>query len=87
MIEKQCPACGRKRGVREIDTSIYECPKCHAIFGKCYLGESYKYVLPYFTKEEPKETRYFDFLCLSSKGIIRRHGWFDVATRRIVQVG
>ncbi len=83
-----CPACGRKKGIREIGVDIYECPKCRAIFGKCYLGESYKYVLPYFAPpgEEEEPVRYFDFLCLSSRGIVRRHGWCD-AKGRIVQIG
>ena len=89
MIYTHCPACGgRKRRKTEIP-GVYECmrKKCKAIFGKCSLGESYKLVLPYFTTEEPTETRYFDLYCLSSKGVIRRHGWYDPVTKKIVQLG
>ena len=85
-----CPACNRKRGIKEIEWNlIYECPKCGAVFGTCYLGDSYKYVLPFFVDQEPdpETVRYFDFTCVGAEGITRRHGWFDPATKRIVQVG
>jgi hypothetical protein len=31
--------------------------------------------------------RYFDFTTIGSAGIDRRHGWFDVESRRVVQIG
>jgi len=86
----QCPCCGRKRGIKSIGTGfVLECPKCKALFSNTiYLGDSYKYVLLYWdTEDHPKTIRYFDFRCLSSKGIVRRHGWFNPKTRRIVQTG
>ena len=84
----KCPACSKIRGVKSIAIGIYECPKCNAIFGQCYLGDSYKYVLPRFDKSIDKvEERYFDFLCAGSQGITRRHGWFNPATKCLTQVG
>lgn len=84
-----CRGCGSKRGQKEIESQIYQCGKCGAIYGTTYLGDSYKYVLPNMTSRVvfPEDLRYYDFTCLSSKGIIRRHGWYDVTSKLIVQVG
>ena len=90
-----CPCCCKTVTVREMSTNfggvlgIRQCAKCGAIFGTCYLGESYTLVLPYWAPENvtPEATRYFDFQTLGSKGIGRRHGWYDTATKRIVQTG
>ena len=87
----RCPACDHKRGLRPIDGSITirTCPKCGAIFGQCYLGESYEIVLPYMHPDPPppEECRYFDFLTIGSRGIDRRHGWYDPRTKLITQIG
>lgn len=92
-----CPACSHGKAYRAKEYypglttgfSIYVCAQCEALHGTCYLGDSYALVLPYFHKgpEKPEDTRYFDFECLGSKGITRRHGWYHVGTRRITQVG
>jgi ribosomal protein L37AE/L43A len=85
-----CPACSHKL-VRAVEgaTQLYRCAKCEAIFGNCYLGDSYTHVLPFMVAAEPPadQIRYFDFTCLGSAGITRRHGWYDTASKRIVQVG
>ena len=54
-----------------------------------YLGESYELVLPEFETGETarEDLRYYDLTCLGSKGLTRRHGWYNRRTRRIVQVG
>jgi len=85
----KCPGCNNQRGNKQIGNLIYECAKCNGIFGECYLGESYNYVLPYMTEKTVPitQTRYYDFTCLSSKGIIRRHGWFDPESKLITQIG
>lgn len=85
-----CPACSEKLAYQvEGHTQIYRCAKCEAIYGSCYLGDSYSLVLPYMVKEDPpaEQTRYYDLDCLGSKGITRRHGWYDPQTKLIVQVG
>jgi hypothetical protein len=95
-----CPACSHTRGTTyqpkpELRAGgsgafVYECGACEAVFSNnMYLGESYEIVLPFMTSEDVPQDRqrYFDFTCLGSKGITRRHGWFDVETKRIVQVG
>jgi DNA-directed RNA polymerase subunit RPC12/RpoP len=85
-----CPACShRLASLVEGQHSIYRCAKCEAIYGSCYLGDSYSLVLPYMTRKEPPagQIRYFNFDCIGSKGLTRRHGWYDPATKLIVQVG
>lgn len=84
-----CPACSCKKSKATKHHGVVECAKCGAVYGECYLGESYEFVLPFWVEAEPpaERTRYFDLTTLGSKGIERRHGWFDLATKRIVQVG
>ncbi len=89
-----CPACSATHP-QEVETDgvrHWRCRKCEAIFSDTiYLGESYTLVRPFLhpTPQEvpPEGARYFDFLALGSKGVRRRHGWFDLLTRLIVQVG
>ena len=85
----ECPGCSNKRGNKRVEGLIFTCAKCGAIFGQTYLGDSYKYVKPFMTSEAvPVErTRYYDFDCLPSKGLVRRHGWYDTETGMITQVG
>lgn len=83
-----CPACSSKRIT--FFGQAYRCKKCDAIFSETiYLGDSYSLVKPWFAKDpvDPKKLRYFDFTCLGSEGITRRHGWFDPETRLVHQVG
>lgn len=85
-----CPACNHKKS-RRVSILVERCTQCEAIFNRApmSLGDSYKYVLPRFTHEETPidRQRHFDFQCLSSEGLIRRHGWFDPETRLITQTG
>ncbi len=88
--ETKCPACSSEKRKATKVIGIWECQNCGAIFGTCYLGQSYEFVLPFFVKEEPpaEETRYYDLTCLASGNKIqRRHGWYHPATKGIVQVG
>lgn len=87
-----CPACSHKLVRATSRPQIYTCAKCDALFGDCYLGDSYTLVLPFMIPDSmepfpPDAMRYYDFTCLGSKGVTRRHGWYDPATRLIVQVG
>jgi len=83
-----CPACSSTKfstDARQINT----CGACGAIFAdNIYLGESYGIVKPFMSERlDIDGARYFDFTCLGSKGITRRHGWFDPETGLILQVG
>jgi len=86
----RCPACMR-HGAFKIKgyVTVYRCAHCGAIHGSCALGESYNLVLPEWHPhpDRVKREKYFDLHCFGSKNIVRRHGWFDPKTRRIVQVG
>lgn len=88
---KACRACDNVRGNQNVPghVTLYTCAKCNAIFGDCYLGDSYSFVKPFMTAAEvPAESqRYFDFSCLGSAGLTRRHGWYDPSTKLITQVG
>jgi hypothetical protein len=89
MHYETCPACSAKRRNRTTHPSVFECRRCGALYGTCYLGDSYGLVKPFFAAEPvPTERcRYFDFTTIGSAGIDRRHGWFDVQSRRVVQIG
>jgi len=88
-----CPACSHVRGNKADAKGVYTCKSCGGIFhnsGYLYLGDSYTYVLPQWDAEGAcriEDQRYFDLTVLGSKGIERRHGWFNPATKRITQVG
>lgn len=87
---KECPACGGKRTKADPERiQIRHCTRCEAIFGTCYLGDSYSLVLPYWADKEvaPEKLRYYDFTTLGSEGIGRRHGWYDPETRLTHQIG
>jgi len=90
-----CPCCNKKVTIKTLNTSykgiagVHECPKCGAVFGTCYKGDSYKVVKPWMATENvPFENCfYFDLTTLGSDGIDRFHGWADKNTRLVVQVG
>jgi hypothetical protein len=86
---EKCRLCGNRRGNKAIGVLLYRCAKCGALYGTCYLGESYQHVLPFLTSNDVPATewRYFDFTTLGSEGIEQRHGWFDPSTRHITQIG
>lgn len=94
-MENNCPGCGKAISNKTLNTNhlgvigVHECPKCKAVFGQCYKGDSYKIVKPYMSTENvPFENCfYYDLVTLGSAGIDRIHGWADKATRLIVQVG
>ncbi len=85
----ECPACSSTKAKPTKTIGVYTCSKCGAIFGECYRGESYAFVQPFFTKEEPpaERIRYYDFRVLGTNGVERRHGWYDTQTHLIVQTG
>lgn len=89
LTHTNCPACsGTKRTAHPTIIGIYSCKGCDAVYGECYLGQSYSIVLPYWNEDAGSENiRYFDFMTLGSKGIERRHGWYDRDTKKIVQTG
>lgn len=88
-----CPACNNTRGNKPFVNGtrtmhgVTTCGKCGAVFGTCYLGDSYTIVMPQWHAGESDNTFYFDLECLGSAGITRRHGWADRSSRRITQVG
>jgi len=85
-----CPACSSKRAIPvQGHAQLFTCAKCNGIYGTCYLGESYEFVLPFMASEPvpAEKLQYFDFTTLGSKGVSRRHGWFDPQTKLIHQIG
>jgi ribosomal protein L37AE/L43A len=89
MHDLECALCGKQAYRNASVAGVYVCESCGAIWGRCYLGESYKLVANRMvTTDPPRETwRYYDLTCLGSDGITRRHGWFEAGTGNIIQVG
>lgn len=85
----QCPACNGKRSSETAVHGVYKCRRCEAIFGQCYLGDSYLLVSPYMAAEPVpvEQLRFFDLTTLGSQGVRRSHGWYDPATKLVHQVG
>jgi len=84
-----CPACNGKRETKTAVAGVATCNGCGAIHGTCYKGDSYSLVLPQFTTDPAADerVRYYDLTVLGSKGIERRHGWYDPQTKLITQTG
>ena len=84
-----CPACDGKRRNATSHPTVFECRRCGALYGDCYLGDSHALVRPVLTGAAipPERCRYFDLTVLGSEGLGRRHGWYDPETRLMVQVG
>jgi hypothetical protein len=93
----ECPCCSHARGREYVNKEgrqipgVYVCAKCDGIHGQTYLGESYDIVSPFMataiSPEAEGNSTYYDLTCLGSKGMTRRHGWFDPATKLILQTG
>lgn len=86
----KCPACSSVKHEKHGEVSgVYVCRSCGAVHGQCYLGESYGLVQPYWHEgpSSPEQERYYDFETVGSKGLDRRHGWFNVESKRITQTG
>lgn len=97
----KCPNCAKKITLKVRNTAmrretsyknvigVFQCQHCQAVLGECYKGDSYSIVKPWFVKVDPpiESTRYYDLDVLGSNGVERRHGWFEVSTGLIVQVG
>ena len=87
-IYRECPACSGQGKV--VVGNILQCQRCQAIYGSCSRALSYEFVQPrwYRGLEEKAETRYFDFIVTNQFGETRRrHGWYDIHTKTITQVG
>lgn len=89
----ECPACSRIKGNASTTDSrgVDTCTACGCVFTTraIYLGDSGHYVLPFMTTTPPpiEQCRPFDLTTLGSAGLQRTHGWFDPATKLVVQVG
>lgn len=83
-----CPACNGSNDI-ELPGGLKECAYCGCLHGQTYLGESYRYVKPQMisSREADQRAKPFDITCLGSKGITRRHGFYDPKTKCITQVG
>lgn len=85
-----CPACSAPaHRPYPGQIGVYVCASCGCVHGNTYLGDSYSIVKPAFETlpDSMVEAKPFDLMCLGSKGIERRHGFFNPATRLITQVG
>lgn len=83
----KCPACGALG--KQIATQVFQCERCEAVYGTVYRGELHRYVIMQFFPGNvpPERERYFDFTVLGAHRIARVHGWYDIETKRVTQVG
>lgn len=88
-ITVSCPACSHETSRTTDRPTVYVCERCGCLHGRCYLGDSYTLVKPFFTTERVPHERQapYDLDCLGSQGMTRRHGFYDTQTRLITQVG
>lgn len=91
-LHDTCPACSAgfdRSRPSPLGLQLRDCGACGALYGTVYLGDSYAIVGPFLSRKPvpPERLRYFDFLCLGSEGITRRHGWFERGTGLLVQTG
>jgi uncharacterized paraquat-inducible protein A len=87
-----CPACGEVESRPMQVGGIRQCVACNAVFGECMYRDSLQFVLNWWcdgqTHVAPDDQRYYDFRGLDEYGQpYRRHGWYDIRTRRITQTG
>lgn len=91
-----CPACRHALSMDAVArpfqkvAGVFECDQCAAIFGKVLPGAGVYLVHEKWLADanEDTETRYFDLTTVSDGEVVsRRHGWYNPATRRIVQTG
>ena len=88
-----CPGCSKKVTVKTMNTAYKGvtgarcCPKCGAVFGTVYKGESYKLVKPWMGDGSFDNAFYYDLEVLGSDGITRRHGWADKDSLLVIQTG
>jgi len=87
----ECPGCSEPVSTgTKLGAGVVECAGCGGVISTyaIWLGDTYKYVS---NDWDPKGSfdgaRYYDFSYLGSKGLGRRHGWFNPATKGIVQTG
>ena len=89
-MKQNCPGCSEDvEGIQTKVAGVVLCPICEAVFGTCYLGESYQFVRPLMEEADDsmENSRYYDFTIIGPEGFERRHGWFNPDTRLVVQVG
>lgn len=83
----RCPACSGRRH-EQVSTLVYRCRRCHALHGVVYRWELSRYVILRFAGDSvpPERELYFDFIVLGSD-VRRVHGWYDVETKLLTQIG
>lgn len=92
-----CPACSGRSNIKYNDlATVYRCLTCSAIHGECSEHVSYSIVSSEWDTGNPPAEQwvYYDLRCRTKPGSpnfrfggFRRHGWFNPATKKIVQVG
>jgi hypothetical protein len=92
-----CPACGAGLHMRPNQLSgfgplsaVFRCRQCSAVFGVCTREEATELVIPAMSKEDapPEYWRCYDLQVFAGSQLLeRRHGWFDLRTRLILQIG
>lgn len=85
----KCVACSGELKQYKNKNDVQECVRCGGLHGHCYKGDFSEYVILQFATHDvrPEDMKYFDFELVGSKGVERVHGFFDVKTKKVVQIG
>ena len=92
-----CAACsGRLHPVKkdgttktETYTGLFACDRCGGLHGEMYRGEAPTVVNinRMSSRQDTDGGRYFNLALLGSEGVRHVHGWFDPATKLVLQFG
>ena len=81
-----CPSCNSSKV--KANGRLHVCSKCGALFGQCYKGDAYNHVkFNTLVDGDLSQAKYFDLTLLGSTGLQRVHGWYNPATKEVLQQG
>lgn len=93
----ECACCGEQIADSQHDVpvnnrygnrviGIVRCNHCGAITGQCYRGEFYGIIDMHWDTDPEPETNYFDIVTIGNR-VERIHGWYNVKTGKVTQIG
>ena len=84
----ECPCCGAKPFFFTEFYGVRLCINCGAFFGEVNEGTAEEVVHSAWHEGESKGQFYYDFTFVDAEGKkVRRHGWADKVTHKVVQSG
>lgn len=88
-MHDHCPGCDHDHA-EELQRGLFRCVKCAALYGACTRAEAEQYVrISNLVDGDFDGARYFDLMVRRSNATMshRIHGWYDPASRNVLQYG